>query len=136
MGRKGLVLAMLLLPAIVAAQGTSRERATVTAVRVKEAPVIDGHLTEAIWSLAEPFTAFTQRDPNEGQPVSERTEMRVLYDEDALYIGVRMYDREPGGVSRRLSSRDDDADADQFGLLLDPRHDHLTGVGFIVSAAG
>jgi hypothetical protein len=119
------------------ARGTANSpRATVRATRVSRPPLIDGQLTDAGWSAAEPATSFRQRDPDEGRPVSERTEIRVLYDSDALYVGAWLFDREPGSVSRRLSNRDDEADADQFAVLLDPRHDHLTGVIFVVSAAG
>lgn len=62
--------------------------------------------------------------------------MRVLYDESALYIGARMHDREPVKIVRRLSRRDEGADADALTIYLDPRHDHLTGGSFTVSAAG
>src|SRR3970282_2501798 len=60
----------------------------------------------------------------------------VISDASALYVGVRLFDREPDKIVRRLSRRDDRADADRFTISLDPHHDHLTGSVFSVSAAG
>jgi Domain of unknown function (DUF5916)/Carbohydrate family 9 binding domain-like len=110
--------------------------ATMRAVRVTEAPRLDGHLDDAAWRDATPATSFVQRDPDEGKPPTERTELRVIYDAAALYVGVRLHDREADKIVRRLSRRDDRADADRFTIYLDPHHDHLTGAVFSVSAAG
>jgi hypothetical protein len=111
-------------------------RPTLRALRVTYAPVIDGALTDEAWSQAPVADHFRQRDPNEGQPATERTEIRVLYDEHALYVGARLYDSQPAAISARLSSRDGDPDADSITIYLDPRHDHRTGVQFTVTAAG
>ena len=109
---------------------------TVRAVRVASPPSIDGRLTEDEWARAEVADQFTQRDPDEGQPATERTEIRVLYDDDAIYVGARLFDREPAKIARRLSNRDDSPDADHIVIYFDPRHDRVTGVEFLVSAAG
>jgi hypothetical protein len=109
---------------------------TVRAGRTLRPPVIDGRLSEAEWVHGELITTFLQEDPDEGQPVSERTEVRLLADDTALYVGARLFDRTGSAISRRLSARDEEADADQFGIVLDPRHDHRTGAIFVVSAAG
>jgi hypothetical protein len=98
--------------------------------------VIDGALDDEVWRLAPPATAFTQADPDEGKPATERTELRVAFDRSALYFGVRLYDREPARIARQLARRDREAEADGFWLFLDPHHDHLTGAAFGVSAAG
>ncbi len=98
-------------------------------------PVVDGRLNDEVWTLAQPGSSFTQRDPDEGKAPTERTEIRFLYDNDALYIGARLHDSEPGLVSRRLARRDDFADADVLSVYLDPMHDHLTGAVFRVSAS-
>jgi len=80
-------------------------------------------------------TEFTQYDPDEGKPASEATEARVLYDDEALYVGVRLHDR--GHVNTRLGRRDMDlSDADWFGVQIDSYHDHLTGFGFDVNPSG
>jgi hypothetical protein len=110
---------------------------TLRAVRTATPPVIDGRLSEEAWSHAEVADRFTQRDPDEGQPATEKTEVRVMYDADALYIGARMHDSDPAGITRRLSNRDtSDNDADRLMVFLDPRRDRRTGVEFWVSAAG
>ena len=117
-------------------QGSHEPHTELQASRAAEAPKIDGRLTDAAWAAAEPAGTFTQTDPAEGQPASERTEIRVLYDDSALYIGARMYDDSPDLIARRLSARDGDADADRIIFYLDPLHDHLTGASFRVDAAG
>jgi len=128
-----------------AAQGDQRPAAnlpaktlpSVRAVRVSTPIVVDGRLDEAAWREAPAAGDFRQSEPNEGQPASERTEIRVLYDDYALYIGARMFDAEPRKIVRRLSRRDDyDVDADRLTVYLDPHHDHLTGARFRVTAAG
>jgi len=111
-------------------------RPTLRALRVTGAPVIDGHLSDEAWSHAPVADHFRQRDPDEGQPATERTEIRLLYDDDALYVGARLYDSDPAAISTRLSSRDGWPDADNITVFLDPRHDHRTGVQFTVTAAG
>jgi hypothetical protein len=110
--------------------------AGVDAARIMTAPRIDGHLDDEAWVAAKPATTFVQRDPDEGQPATQRTELRVVYDVSALYIGVRLFDSEPDKIVRRLERRDAGDDADWFTLYLDPHHDHLTGAQFRVNAAG
>jgi hypothetical protein len=129
----GVLLAICLTAGIADAQHGTK---TVRAVRAVEPPQIDGRLGEEAWSHAPVADGFTQRDPNEGQPATERTEIRVVYDEDAVYIGARLFDSAPASIARRLSARDEWPDADQLTVYLDPRHDHRTGAQFTVSAAG
>lgn len=108
----------------------------VQAVRATTPVSIDGRLDDEVWLRAPAATEFTQRDPDEGKPVTERTELRIAFDAAALYVGVRLYDREPSRIARQLSRRDTEAEADGFTLFLDPHHDHLTGAAFSVTAAG
>src|SRR5262245_25870482 len=105
------------------------------ATRTTRPPTIDGQLNEEVWSQAQVMSDFTQIDPDEGQPASERTEVRVLYDDHALYVGMRLFDHDTVHLGRRLSTRDGDGDADRVTLYLDTMHDHLTGVMFRVSAS-
>jgi len=106
------------------------------AARVAVPISVDGRLGEDEWGQAPVAEGFVQREPREGAPATEPTEMRLLYDDAALYVGVRLHDSEPGRIIRQLSRRDDVAEADSFSIFLDPHHDHLTGVEFQVSAAG
>ena len=108
----------------------------VRVVRTAGSIAIDGRLDEEVWRGAPAATGFTQTDPAEGKPETERTEVRAAYDDSALYVGARLYDREPAKISRQLSRRDQEAEADWFSLYLDPHHDHLTGAVFRVSAGG
>jgi Domain of unknown function (DUF5916) len=110
--------------------------AEIRAARVHGTIVVDGRLEEVSWASAEPATRFTQTDPVEGQPATERTEVRVLIGDDALYVGARLYDREPNRIKAVLARRDDAVEADEFDLYLDTFHDHLSGVRFRVTPGG
>jgi hypothetical protein len=136
--RVALVFTALLSAAPVAGQSSAAAhtpRAALQAMRVAQAPAIDGHLADESWGMAPAATQFTQQDPDEGQPATELTELKVIYDDAAIYIGIRMFDRAAARISPRLSTRDDEADADRITVYLDPMHDHKTGVEFSVSAA-
>lgn len=105
------------------------------AVRVTAPISVDGVLNEQVWRSAPPITDLTQLDPAEGQPVSERTEIRVLYDHDALYVGAWMYDRQ--AARARLGRRDMSmAASDWLTIIFDSKHDHRTGFGFEINPAG
>jgi hypothetical protein len=96
---------------------------------------VDGVLDEAAWQAAQPVTAFTQLVPDEGAPVTERTEIRFLFTDDALYIGARLYDRHP--VTTRLGRRDGSmAASDWLTIIIDSYHDHRTAFGFEVNPSG
>jgi len=95
---------------------------------------IDGRLDDPAWRSALPFSDFRQLDPREGAPASERTEARVLIDDDALYVGVHAFDREPDKIQRQLARRDDFVEGDIIEVFLDSFHDHLTAFGFRLSA--
>ena len=106
------------------------------ALQITEHIKVDGKLDEPAWAKAEAVDQFTQHDPDEGKPASERTEVRILISDDALYVGARLYDHEPGKIRRRLVRRDEDLASDFFALLLDSYHDHLTTYRFRVNPAG
>jgi hypothetical protein len=118
-----------------AVNGQSLPLAAIRAIRTSQVPTIDGRLNDDCWTRAEPSSNFVQRDPDEGMPATERTEIRILYDDDALYIAARLFDRSPELVGRRLSDRDGDREADRFTIFLDGMHDRLTGAAFGVTAA-
>ena len=139
-GCKSLVL-LLACPLLAWAQTTPPQaaaRPSLSASRVVSRIVIDGRLDEADWQSAGAATEFVQRDPDEGRPATERTDVRILFDDAAIYIGARMFDREPAAIARRLTRRDGDANdvADAIHIAFDPHHDHLTGAHFTVTAAG
>lgn len=112
-----------------------RDAPRATASRLTGTIHIDGSLNEPQWRTAQPVTKFTQLDPQEGKPATELTEIRFLYDDDALYIGAMMYDRQP--VRGRLGRRDMSMSAsDWLTVILDTSHDHRTAVGFEVNPLG
>jgi hypothetical protein len=89
-----------------------------------EPPVIDGRVDEEAWKAAVTYDAFTQQDPAEGQPATERTEVRFLVDERALYIAVVCDDSEPGQLVVSESRRDADlGETDSIQILLDTFND-------------
>jgi len=67
------------------------------AIRVEHAPRLDGTLNDPIWQQAAPINSFTQREPYEGQPATERTEVRILYARDEVYFGIVCRDSVPNG---------------------------------------
>src|SRR5512135_706081 len=81
--------------------------------------VVDGRLDEEAWRRATPVSGFVQSDPDEGRPATEPTEVRVLYDDRAIYVGLRLIDDRPDQVSRRLARRDTTPDADWVMVYLD-----------------
>ncbi|MFZ4620709.1 MAG: DUF5916 domain-containing protein [Bacteroidota bacterium] len=109
----------------------------ITAVKTREPIKIDGVLSEGIWQRGG-FTDFKQREPDQGEPSSERCEVWVAYDDEALYIAGKMYDVHADSIVARLVRRDfvygDPSDG--FLVYLDPFHDKMTGNLFYVSAAG
>lgn len=105
------------------------------AVRLTETFRIDGILSESIYKQPG-VTAFYQQEPNQGEPVSEPTEVWVAYDDAAIYIGAYLKDSHPDSIIARLSRRDNDAGGDRFAVGIDSYHDKRNGYFFIVSASG
>ena len=106
------------------------------AVRAPTLPRIDGRLDDDAWHEAPIARDFVQFRPDPGRPSSERTEVRVVYTDDAVYIGARMFDRDPGGIIRRLARRDEEVTTDAFHVAFDSYFDHRTAFRFSVSVAG
>jgi hypothetical protein len=109
---------------------------TAVAARRAGSIQIDGRLDESAWQAAIPVTEFRQMDPDEGQPASERTEARVLIDDAAIYVAMRLFDREPLKVQPQLARRDEGIEGDLVEVTFDSYHDHLSAFVFRLSAAG
>ena len=107
------------------------------AVRLEDTrPQIDGVLDDSVWQQAPIFTGFVQREPEEGQPASEKTTVQLAYDDEALYVGIMAYDSAPEQIVSRLVRRDQWTEADWIQVSLDTHHDHQTGYAFAVYAGG
>ncbi len=98
--------------------------------------VLDGRLDEPAWLTATPITDFVQHDPHEGQPVTERTEARVLYTDAAIYVGVRAFDSHADAIRGQLTRRDEDSPSDWILVAIDSYHDRRTAFTFWVNPAG
>src|SRR5439155_16716562 len=115
----------------------AKPRVTAAATRTTEAPKIDGNLDEAIWQQAGPLANFVQAEPFEGQPATELTEVRVLYDDLNLYIGAICYDSDPSQIIVSDARRDASmSDMDSFQVILDTFHDRQNGFIFGTNPAG
>ena len=97
---------------------------------------IDGELDEVAWNSAQVLTGFIQYEPDEGTPATERTEVRVLYSDDSLYVGVRAFDSEAKKIKAILARRDTECPSDWITIWLDSYHDHLTAFEFAVNPSG
>ena len=121
----------------VIAPGHKEPRPRVEAVRASAPVTLDGKLDEAEWATAPVAGDFLQYDPNEGQPATQRTEVRFLIDDDALYIGARMFDTKgKAGVHGRLVRRDQQTDGDYLMFVFDTYHDHAGRTILQVNPAG
>ncbi len=126
-------------PPASASSGAARTgRKLARAVRVPGGSVrLDGSLDDEAWALAPALGDFTQKEPVEGAPATERTEVRFLYDDDALYVGARMYSSDPSAIQAPLGRRDQAGDVtEQFLVSLDTFLDRRTSYTFGVTAAG
>ena len=147
--RAPLAVSSLVLCATLGAQ--SRTDSTLKAARIPagtQAPVVDGRLDDAAWRAATPISDLRQREPFEGAPATERTEVRVVHDDETLYIGIHAFDREPGKIVARILERDRvmqpsmDGSGPSFGgddavaILLDGFHDHRNAVVLATNANG
>jgi len=97
---------------------------------------VDGKLDEPIWERARVMTNFSQTAPSEGSPATERTEVRIVYDDEAVYVGARMFDSDVHGVRSQLARRDASTEADLFEVAFDSYHDHNTSFVFGVNPSG
>jgi hypothetical protein len=109
---------------------------SITAVRVNPGAKIDGILDESFWEKAPRSGGFTQFQPDEGSAASESTFVRVAYDDEALYVGMEMYDSEPDKIISRLTRRDRWIDGDLVHVIIDSHHDHQTAYAFTLYASG
>jgi hypothetical protein len=134
-GPFGLALSLSAALGTLQAQGSDRVPVA-RAHPVATAPVIDGRLNDPAWREASPVTGFVQRELHEGAPVTERTEVRIITDGQALYVGAWLYDSDPAGIVAGERLRDGDiSKSDYFGFLLDTYRDRQNGFIFTTTPA-
>ena len=116
LARFAALFAASVLPAIVSAQQPPPPTFTVGKLADSaEPPVIDGKVNDAVWQTVQPYATFTQQDPIEGAPASEKTEVRVLVGKGNLYISVIAFDSDPSKIIVSQSRRDALVERDRFG---------------------
>ncbi len=107
------------------------------AVRAARAPVVDGRLDDPAWADAPVLGGFVQHEPMEGRPATEPTEVRFLFDGEALYVGAWMFDSDPAGIVVGEARRDVDlSNLDSFLLVFDTYRDGQNAFVFGTSPAG
>ena len=99
------------------------------------APIIDGNLEDACWENVSINTNFVISTPTFGKPSAYKTEVKIIYDDNALYIGAYCYDNEPKKIQRQLAARDVAGNADWFSVGFDTYNDNINGFRFQLSAA-
>lgn len=138
------VAALLLVPALAGAQangaidyGTARLDRKLAATRATGPIQLDGRLDEPAWADAPVARDFIQNDPREGRPATFDTEVRMLYDSDALYIGVFAKDDDPSGIIVNELRKDfNTGNGDSFQVVIDTFRDERNGYQFAVNPAG
>jgi len=108
---------------------------TTTEINPSNAPLIDGNLSDSIWSSVDWGSDFIEVDPDENTLPSVQTKFKILYDQKHLYIALKALDPEPATITNRLSRRDGFV-GDRINVLIDSYHDLRTGFLFTVTAAG
>lgn len=99
-------------------------------------PRIDGNLDEDVWEHAPVATGFVQLVPDEGSPASERTEVRVLYGNDVLYVAFRAFDTDPSAIEGQLTRRDQESFSAWVHVAIDSYNDKRTAFQFGVNLKG
>jgi hypothetical protein len=113
---------------------------SIRAARRTTPVVIDGRLDDAAWTIAEPSGAMVQAYPKPGETAPDQTEIRVLYDDEALYVAIRMFDAHPDSIASGLARRDATAAtgiySDWVHLIIDSYHDRRTAFRFSTTPRG
>jgi len=133
-----LAIAQETTTADVSQKRAASSKPAIRAVRITTDDLItlDGKLDESIWEKVPVATGFTQRTPDDGAPASEETEARVIYTEDAIYIGARAFDSSMDSVAATLFRKDGSAYSDWFYVNIDSYNDRRTGFSFAVNPKG
>ncbi|MCX6302317.1 MAG: DUF5916 domain-containing protein [Bacteroidia bacterium] len=115
--------------------GQTPDKKRYKATEVATAPLIDGIVDDQVWEQGEWIDDFTQYEPYNGQKPSQKTEFKIIFDEDNLFIAIKSFDTSPDSIVKRMTRRDN-VDGDMVGVVFDSFHDRRTGFFFAVSVGG
>jgi hypothetical protein len=133
--RRYLILLAIILIIASGAFGQVPEKKRYNVTQITSAPVIDGVLNDQVWQAGEWIDDFTQYEPYNNKPASQRTEFKILFDDNNLYVAIKCLDTSPDSIVNRLTRRDE-ADGDLVAIIIDSYHDLRTAFCFGVSSAG
>ncbi|MEL7221056.1 MAG: DUF5916 domain-containing protein [Bacteroidota bacterium] len=111
------------------------DKKEVAASFTKIPPLIDGILDEPAWMTAPSADGFVQNRPNPGEAPSQKSDVRILYDDQGIYLGAMLYDTQADSIQKELSERDGLGNTDWFGIIIDAYRDGINGFGFLVTAS-
>lgn len=126
---------LILIPFLLACVSAFSQHKSLQATKIGQAPKIDGILNDSAWTKASIATDFIQNFPQYGIPASTRTEVKVVYDNNAIYIAARLYD-DPALIRKQITARDAEqqSDLDYFSVFLDTYNDDQNGFQFLVTS--
>lgn len=128
---------VLLKSGLSIARPVASETRTMVATRTDRPPRIDGRLDDLCWEDGQPTSDFILKEPEEGAPAEAQTVVRILYDEEHLYLGLEMFDDRPDKIEARVVPRDGTFyPKDLIGIVLDTYHDHQSAYGFWINPYG
>lgn len=127
---KIIFLILFFIPIILTA-----ETKNYTAIQTQQAPKIDGIINDFCWQEGQWETGFVQFEPNSGLEPSQKTEFKILYDNDNIYVAIRCFDTKTEKINKQLSRRDAGL-GDMIAVAFDSYYDKRTAFFFGVSAAG
>ncbi len=134
--RIGLLISVMLFVSAMYGQAEIFTKKQLTATRISSPPEIDANLSESCWKGVPVASNFIQYTPYNGTSASFDSEVKIVYDDMALYVGAILYDPHPDSIYKELSERDEINMVDYFGIYLDCYNDYLTAFGFFVTASG
>jgi hypothetical protein len=135
--RLALACSVLLIPAQLLAQSPPPTMAVGKLAAEADAPVIDGRVNEPLWQTVQPYATFTQQDPIEGAPASERTEVRVIVGKGNVYIGLIAFDSDPSKIIVSQARRDASlTETDSIVMVLDTFNDNQNAFVFGTNPLG
>lgn len=115
-----------------------REKKTLKTFKTNESIKIDGFLNEAIWSQLEVAKDFVMFRPSSGiaEPINQKTEVRVVYDDNAIYFGAYLFDDKPNEIPKQFANRDNFGSSDWFAIMINPNNDSQNDTEFFIQVTG